>query len=125
MTNKISRRDFLMATGISALGGLLAACTTEVVKTVEVEKIVKETSVVKETVKEEVIVEVTAAAPTGPTNSRGVVLPADALPLEQQNWSIGDRRCGRWLWAYHGIALQPHLRAQRRLRSPDHAQHQF
>ncbi len=93
MNKKISRRDFLLATGVSALGGLLAACEpTVVTQTVEVEKIVKETSVVTEV--QEKVVEVTAAAPTGPTNSRGIVLPADALPLEQQNWETGISAVG-------------------------------
>ncbi len=97
MTKKISRREFLMATGISALGGLLAACapntvieTVEVETTVEVEKVVKETEIMEK----EVIKEVTAVAPTGPTNSRGVVLPADALPLDQQNWVQGISAVG-------------------------------
>lgn len=92
MSKQITRRQFLTASGVSALGGLLAACAPQVVTQVVKETsvvTVKETSVV--TVKETSVVEVTAVAPTGPTNSRGVVLPADALPLDKQvlNISIG------------------------------------
>lgn len=89
MARKLSRREFLMASGISALGGLLAACAPEtVIQTVEVEKEVEKIVETTVEVEKEVekVVEVTAAAPTGPTNSRGVTLPADALPLDQQNW---------------------------------------
>jgi len=95
MSTKINRRQFLAAAGISAVGGLLAACapTTVVVKETqlvqqEVTKVVEQTSVVKETsvVQQEVtkVVEVTAAPLTGPMGTRGYNLPADALPLEQQ-----------------------------------------
>ncbi len=97
MARKLSRREFLMATGVSALGGLLAACAPEtVIQTVEVEKEVEKIVETTVEVEKEVekIVEVTAAAPTGPTNSRGVVLPADALPLDQQNWNLGISTVG-------------------------------
>ena len=86
--NKLSRRKFLSGLGAAAAGAAIAACQP---KTVLVEKEV--TKVVKETVMVEgqsvevtkiVEVEVTAAAPTGPTNALGVTLPADALPLEEQ-----------------------------------------
>jgi ABC-type transport system substrate-binding protein len=100
MGKQISRRQFLYVAGAAAAGAVATACqpktvviekevTTVVEK--EVEKIVKETVMVEGTpvevtrvVTEEKVVEVTAAAPTGPTNALGVTLPADALPLEEQ-----------------------------------------
>lgn len=97
MNKKLSRREFLTVTGLSAAAGLLAACQPQVIeKTVEVPVEVEVTKVVQETIKEEVtkVVEVTAVAPTGPTNSRGVVLPADALPLDQQVWKSGISAVG-------------------------------
>jgi oligopeptide transport system substrate-binding protein len=92
MAKNLTRRQFLAATGVSALGGLMAACTPQVVT-----QVVKETQMVNQEVTKVVnqevtkVVEVTAAAPTGPKNSRGLVLPADALPLDKQVWntSIG------------------------------------
>jgi oligopeptide transport system substrate-binding protein len=92
MSKKVTRRDFLKATGVSAVAGLLSACAPQVVTQVVKEtSVVMQTQVVKETsvVNQEVtkVVEVTAAAPTGPKNSHGVVMPADALPLDQQVWN--------------------------------------
>jgi oligopeptide transport system substrate-binding protein len=90
MSKKLTRRQFLAATGVSALGGLLAACTPT---TTIVTQVVKETSIVNQEVTKVVnqevtkVVQVTAAAPTGPKNSRGLVLPADALPLDKQVWN--------------------------------------
>lgn len=91
MNKKMSRRNFLAATGVSAAGTVLAACTTptappaEIIKETELVT-VKETEVVKETVEVEVesIVEITATTATGPTNALGVTLPINALPLEEQ-----------------------------------------
>lgn len=72
---KLSRRNMLKLAGLTSAGAALAACAPQtVVVTQEVEKVVEK----------EKVVEVTAAAPTGPTNALGVTLPADALPLEQQ-----------------------------------------
>ena len=90
MGQSITRRQFLRVAGTAAAGVVAAACQPKTVL-VEVEKEV--TKVVKETVMVEgksvevtkiVEVEVTAAAPTGPTNALGVTLPLDALPLDQQ-----------------------------------------
>jgi oligopeptide transport system substrate-binding protein len=100
MGKQISRRQFLHVAGAAGAGVIAAACqpktvviekevTTVVEK--EVTKVVKETVMVEgqpvevtKIVTEEKIVEVTAAAPTGPTNALGVTLPADALPLDEQ-----------------------------------------
>ena len=87
MSKQISRRQFLRVAGLAAAGAAVAACqpTPEVIEK-EVTKIV-EVEVEKEVTKiitEEKIVEVTATAPAGPTNALGVILPADALPLDQQ-----------------------------------------
>ena len=93
MNKKLTRREFMAITGLSTAGAVLAACTPAPAPTAEViketvEVMVKETEVVKETVevKVEEIVEVTATEATGPTNSLGITLPADALPLDQQVW---------------------------------------
>jgi ABC-type transport system substrate-binding protein len=83
MTKKYSRRQFLSAAGLTTLGSLLAACSPQVVT-----QVVKETSIVQQEVEVTKVVEVTAAAPTGPTNDLGMTLPADALPLEKQYWTM-------------------------------------
>ncbi len=100
MSKQVTRRQFLQIAGAAGAGLIAAACqpktvvvekevTTVVEK--EVTKVVKETVMVEgkavevtKIVTEEKIVEVTAAAPTGPTNALGMTLPADALPLEEQ-----------------------------------------
>lgn len=79
MSKRLTRRQFLAAGGVSALGGLLAACSPQIIT-----QVVKETQVVKQTS----VVEVTAAAPTGPVNALGITLPADALPLDKQFWKL-------------------------------------
>jgi oligopeptide transport system substrate-binding protein len=65
MSTQITRRQLLKGAGVIAVGALASACAPQVV---EVEK----------------VVEVTAEAPTGPTNALGVTLPPDALPLSEQ-----------------------------------------
>jgi ABC-type oligopeptide transport system substrate-binding subunit len=100
--SKVSRRKFLSGLGMAAAGAAVAACqpkTVVVKETVEVEKVVKETVEVQvekvvekevtKVVEKEKVVEVTAAAPTGPTNALGITLSADALPLEEQYIRIG------------------------------------
>jgi oligopeptide transport system substrate-binding protein len=93
---KLTRRQMIKTIGLTAAGTLLSSCATPtpVIQEKLVTQVVKETSVVKETVKETQVVEVTAAAPTGPTNALGVTLPADALPLEKQFWSLAVEPTG-------------------------------
>ncbi|NLG50190.1 MAG: peptide ABC transporter substrate-binding protein [Chloroflexi bacterium] len=103
MARKLSRRQLLRLGALSASGALIGCAPKVIKETVvvkeEVEKIVKETvvvteeKVVKETVEVEKVVEKVVeveVVPTGPTNSAGVVLPADALPLDQQVWKMGN-----------------------------------
>lgn len=88
MSKKITRRQFLTATGISALGGLLAACSPQIVTVTQVVNQTQQvTQLVNQTQEVTKVVEITATSPTGPTNSRGLVLPADALPLDKQMWN--------------------------------------
>lgn len=107
MAKTLSRRDLLKGTalvaGTAVAASALSACTEVVKETVVVEKEVekavttiveveKEVEVEKVVEKEvtTVVEKVVEVAPTGPTNSAGVVLPADALPLEQQQWKMGN-----------------------------------
>ncbi|MGC9347180.1 MAG: ABC transporter substrate-binding protein [Anaerolineae bacterium] len=86
----LSRREFLRTVGIAGAGAFLASCATpepEVIReTVEVEKVTEKTVEVEveKTVEVEKVVEVTPTVPMGPVNALGEVLPADALPLEEQ-----------------------------------------
>lgn len=86
----LSRRQFLRLVGTASAGAFLASCATpepEVIeRTVEVEKVVEKTVEVEveKTVEVEKVVEVTPVPRTGPVNPLGEVLPADALPLEEQ-----------------------------------------
>jgi len=98
--SKLSRRDFLRLTGLTAASAVLAACggpPTEVVvqPTQVVEEtgvvqapVVEETGVVEEPVAEEtgVVEEQVGAttAPTGLVTIQGRALPPDAAPLDQQ-----------------------------------------
>lgn len=83
MSQRITRRQLLASAGAAAATAALAACQPAIV---EKEKIVKETVVVKEAVEvEKEVTRLVAPAPaTGPVNALGVILPADALPLEEQ-----------------------------------------
>ena len=122
MKRNITRRGFLKATSVALAGAALAACrpTKEIVEK-EATKIVKETVVVnvpgekeiveKETtkiVKETVVVEVTPTPLTGPTNALGVILPADALPLDQQYRLISTGAIGSGLaaWGAQGHSME-------------------
>jgi ABC-type transport system substrate-binding protein len=111
MATQISRRVFLRATGVSAIGALIAACTPQVVTqvvTVKETQLVKETSIVEKekVVEKEKIVEVTAAAPTGPTNDLGVVLPPDALPLDQQYLLLALQAVGQQISGATGHEME-------------------
>lgn len=84
-TQKISRREFIRAAGVTAGAAVLAACAPQVVeKTVEV--MVVETQIVTEekVVTEEKIVEVTPTPVPALVTPQGRELPADAAPLEMQ-----------------------------------------
>ena len=117
MARKLSRRQLLRVGALSASSVLIGCAPkiVEVTREVEKEKIVKETvvvteekvvekeKVVKETVQVEKVVEV---APTGPTNSAGITLPADALPLDKQNWKIGNGMTGahgHWMKSLYNL----------------------
>jgi oligopeptide transport system substrate-binding protein len=92
VSQKITRRQLIRGAGALAAGSVAAACAaptpTVVKETVvvekQVEKPVVQTQVVEKTVEKTVEVQVTAAPAAGPTNTLGVTLPADALPLDQQ-----------------------------------------
>lgn len=116
MAKKLSRRDLIKGTalvaGTAIAGSVLSGCTKVVKETVEVEKEV--TKVVEATVEVEkevtkvvekqvttVVEKIVEVAPTGPTNSAGVVLPADALSLDQQNYKIGNA-----MTAAHGHVMK-------------------
>jgi ABC-type transport system substrate-binding protein len=84
-TQKISRREFIRAAGVTAGAAVLAACAPQVVeKTVEVK--VVETQIVTEekVVTEQKIVEVTPTPVPALVTPQGRELPADAAPLEMQ-----------------------------------------
>ena len=121
-SKKLSRRNLLkgaaLATGTAVAGSVLSGCATKVVKeTVEVEKEV--TKIVEATVEVEkqvtsvvekevttVVEKVVEVTPTGPTNSAGIVLPADALPLDQQTWKIGNAMTaahGHWMKSLYNL----------------------
>lgn len=110
MKGTLSRREFLWGAGVTAAGTLLAACQpATVVVEKEVTQVVKETVVVEgEAVEVEKIVEVTALPETGPTNSWGITLPADALPLDQQIRIIGTGEIGTTAasWGAYGHSME-------------------
>jgi oligopeptide transport system substrate-binding protein len=85
---KISRREFLSLTGLTAGAAVLAACTTPtpVVVTQVVTQLVNQTSVVKETsiVKETQVVQVTPTPLPAIVTPQGRTLPPDAAPLDKQ-----------------------------------------
>ncbi len=92
----LSRREFLKVISAASAGAVLSSCATpepQVIReTVEVEKTVEVERTVE--VEKTVQVEVTPTSPTGPTNALGEVLPADALPLEEQYILTGIGKIG-------------------------------
>jgi len=79
-------------------------------------QVVKETQLVKETsvvtvkgdqlVEATKIVEVTPVPLTGPTNALGVTLPADALPLDQQTYTIAMGKVGEQFGGAFGHEME-------------------
>ncbi|MDF1515541.1 MAG: ABC transporter substrate-binding protein [Anaerolineae bacterium] len=84
MVNTISRRDFLRVAGLGTIAVAASACATpetvEVVKTVEVEKVVEKTVEVEKVVDRLV----TPTPMPDVVTSQGKTMPADAAPLELQ-----------------------------------------
>ena len=112
MSKKITRRQFLTATGVSALGGLLAACSPQVVTVTQVVNQTQQvTQLVNQTQEVTKVVEITATPPTGPTNSRGLVLPTDALPLDKQVWNNPMGTVGGAYGQIMEFVVQPCFRA--------------
>ena len=86
MVKPVSRREFLRVAGLGAIAAVASACATpetiEVIKTVEVEKVVETTVEVE--VEKLVDKLVTPTALPAVVTPHGKVMPADAAPLDLQ-----------------------------------------
>lgn len=88
---KLSRREFLSMTGITAGAAVLAACTPQVVEKTQIvnqTQIVESTKIVEQTKIVEKEKVVTATTPPLFKTIQGRELPADAAPLEKQVMAV-------------------------------------